>query len=134
MIKDMVLFFITHGNVTWICTHLEAEKFATPAEVNRIAGLVRKYMPNVKVCVHATNTSFAKCDVDAIAVQMPWHPKDGDAHTPDEVVKILQSYLDAGAKKVICAEYNWMSEGATAKEQGKAALAIPNCIGAWNGW
>ena len=134
MLQDMRLFWITHGNVKWICTHLEAEKFVTPSEVNRIAGLVRKCIPEVKVCVHATNTSFAKCDVDAIAVQMPWHPKDGDAHTPDEVVKVLQSYLDAGAKQVICAEYNWFSENATAKAQGRAALAMSKCIGAWNGF
>lgn len=133
-VKDMTPFFITHGNVKWICTHLEAEKFVDPAEVNRIAGFVRKYMPGVGICVHATNTSFAKCDVDAISVQMPWHPKDGDAHSPDEVVKVLKSYLSAGAKKIIAGEYNWNSEGATAKAQGQAALTIPECIGAWCGW
>lgn len=133
-VKDMVPFFITHGNVKWICTHLEAEKFVEPGEVNRIAGFIRKYMPGVGICVHATETRFAKCDVDAIAVQMPWHPKDGDAHTPDEVVKVIKSYLDAGAKKIICAEYNWMSEGDKAKAQGKAALAMSECIGAWCGW
>ena len=134
MIHDMTPFWTTHGNVTWICTHIEAEKFVTPAEVNRIAGLVRKYMPNVKVCVHATNTSYARCDVDAIAVQMQWSPVQGNSHTPDEVTKVLQGYLDAGAKQVICADYNWWSEQATAKAQGQAALKMTNCIGAWNGF
>jgi hypothetical protein len=133
-IKDMKLFFVDHGNVTWICTHLEAEKFVEPAEVNRIAGFIRKHMPTVKICVHATETRFAKCEVDAISVQMPWHPKDGDAHTPDEVVKVLKTYLDAGAKAVIAGEYNWNSEGAAAKAQGQAALAMPECQGAWCGW
>jgi len=133
-LKDMKPFWIDHGNVQWICTHLEAEKFVSPSEVNRIAGLVRKCVPGVKVCVHATNTSFAGCDVDAVAVQMPWHPRDGDAHSPDEVVKVLQSYLDAGAKAVIAGEYNWNSEGAKAKAQGQAALKMSKCLGAWCGF
>lgn len=134
-IKDMVPFWIQHGNVKWICTHLEAEKFVTPDEVNRIAGLVKKYMPNVGTMVHATNTDFAKCNVDAVAVQMPWHPKDGDSKDPSEVVKVLQTYFDAGSKHLICSEYNWNSEGARAKAQGQAALNMSNnVIGVWNGW
>jgi hypothetical protein len=133
-ISDMKEFFIDRGSVQWICTHLEAEKFVTPDEVNRIAGLIKKYMPTVKVCVHATNTSFAKCNVDAVAVQCDWHPKDGDAHSPAEVAQVVKDYLNAGAKKVIMAEYNWSSENSKAKAQGQAALAVPGCIGVWNGW
>ena len=134
MIKDLVPYFITHGNVKWICTHLEAEKFVTPDEVNRIAGLVKKYMPGVGTMVHCTNTSFAKCDVDAVCVQCDWHPRDGDLHQPQEVVDTLQGYLNDGARKVIAGEYNWNSEGAKAKAQGQAALTMSNCIGAWCGW
>jgi hypothetical protein len=134
MIKDLRLFFITNGNVKWICTHLEAEKFVTPNEVNRIAGFVRKYMPEVKICVHATNTSFAKCDVDAVCVQAPWHPRDGDLHSPEEVVNDLKRYLSAGAKRIIAGEYNWNSENSKAKAQGQAALKMPECLGAWCGW
>lgn len=133
-IKDLKPFFLDNGNVKWVCTHLEAEKFVTPAEVNRIAGFVRKYMPGVGVCVHATVPEFAKCDVDAVAVQAPWHPRDGNSHTPDEVVRDLQRYLDNGAKAVIAGEYNWNSESDMAKAQGQVALKMSKCLGAWTGF
>lgn len=133
MIKDMTPFWTVHGNVNMICIALEAEKFMTPSVVNKIAGHIRKYMPGVKIIVHCTNTSYANCNVDAVAVQANWHPKDGDAHSPAEVAALVKQYKDAGAKEVIVAEYNWNSEGDKAKAQGSAAIAA-GARGVWCGW
>jgi len=132
-IQCMAPFWTVHGKVQMVCIAMEAEKFMTPAVVNKMAAYVRKYMPAVKVICHATQTAYAPCNLDAIAVQAPWHPKDGDAHTPAEVSALVGQYKQAGAKAVIVAEYNWNSEGATAKAQGQAALAA-GAVGVWCGW
>jgi hypothetical protein len=125
----------------YLLTHWEASKFVTSDEVNRIAGLIRKYDPQHKINIgfHSAlmskgNSNFAKCDVDFVAVETNWDPWNGKSHSPSEVSQTINAWLNAGAKQVHMMEYNVYSDSSEAKAQGQEALKNSKCIGVGCGW
>lgn len=132
---ERIVFWSLKMGVTHILTHWEAEKFVSVGEVNRIAGLIRKYSQNkLLVGTHATKLDFAKADLDFLAVQCTWNPWDGNNYATSKVTETIDSWMNAGAKKVHMMEYNVYSDKPQAKAQGQAALKNKNCIGVGNGW
>jgi hypothetical protein len=122
--------------VKYWCVGLESSKFTSGSYVNTLAGYFKSAGTTKLVFNHCAwdqgRDLLQASNLDGIAFETNWHPKEGDSHSPNEVASYVSDIINGG-KIAIAGEYNWNCENLIARQQGRAAIAA-GAIGAWTGF
>lgn len=110
---------------------LESSEYFNAHQVDQLVAALRPFTPH-PIGTHMQwdlKKESLPTAIDFMAYEHPWHPKDGDAQSAQAVADQGRRVIEAFRKPVWFLEYNYNPSAGRVREQTRALMQLPGCVG-----